>query len=614
MSKRFWPFENAKKRNTFDTKEKIDFFPFLSGSPQVIFNQSASFSVPHKISGHNGQEISRSHSDSNLERQETKHSFTDGDFGETNSSTVVKGNEQVLESERPPSSQFSSLDISSWDNKRHSSKIDTDVLNLSQPRNSTTSLQSNSLIAITKVRNAEDTSTPSKSKRRSKNKLQSEVKLLSEKSSSLSNDHDFKSKHVNDVTKTFNKSRKKKRRKYISWINSAKHHRRKRSHRRISGRKLVDFNKVKTKESERIRNKRSVYPLGIYPQFRGAGNERVLLRFKRKALLEDGQEELPRNRKKRKRKRREKASQRQVKRRSLPRQNVPNVEISGLKKGYSQSLLWRKSAFGRGINGFGATTAAVNPQVKYDRQITPGQSVYVVPNSYKVILRPDQYVQRKRLPVMNFAQSNALVAQNGQVPVAKIPYGAKNSAMKSVRPGKFQRISSVEQPQFEQLAKYHYATRQPQRPLNNNVVSRKQVTQRPFYVFAPHFSSSQIALPDRNRQIERVTQPWSVKPQFYGSQQGTRMPEIKSHLPQANDLLKGSLGPQGLIMYLNFEDVEQGKSPFASFYGNLADAGKRTEISRSFGSCGKVARINNGSEILLNGRQIKVMHFIFFFE
>ena len=612
MSKRFWPFENAKKRNTFDTKEKIDFFPFLSGSPQVIFNQSASFSVPHKISGHNGQEISRSHSDSNLERQETKHSFTDGDFGETNSSTVVKGNEQVLESQRPPSSQFSSLDISSWDNKRHSSKIDTDVLNLSQPRNSTTSLQSNSLIAITKVRNAEDTSTPSKSKRRSKNKLQSEVKLLSEKSTSLSNDHDFKSKHVNDVTKTFNKSRKKKRRKYISWINSAKHHRRKRSHRRISGRKLVDFNKVKTKESERIRNKRSVYPLGIYPQFRGAGNERVLLRFKRKALLEDGQEELPRNRKKRKRKRREKASQRQVKRRSLPRQNVPNVEISGLKKGYSQSLLWRKSAFGRGINGFGATTAAVNPQVKYDRQITPGQSVYVVPNSYKVILRPDQYVQRKRLPVMNFAQSNALVAQNGQVPV--FPYGAKNSAMKSVRPGKFQRISSVEQPQFEELAKYHYATRQPQRPLNNNVVSRKQVTQRPFYVFAPHFSSSQIALPDRNRQIERVTQPWSVKPQFYGSQQVTRMPEIKSHVPQANDLLKGSLGPQGLIMYLNFEDVEQGKSPFASFYGNLADAGKRTEISRSFGSCGKVARINNGSEILLNGRQIKVMHFIFFFE
>lgn len=614
MSKRFWPFENAKKRNTFDKKEKIDFFPFLSGSPQVIFNQSASSSVPHKISGHNGQEISRSHSDSNVERQETKHSFTDGDFGETNSSTVVKGNEQVLESQRSPPSQFSSLDISSWDNKRHSSKIDTDVLNLSQPRNSTTSLQSNSLIAITKVRNAEDTSTPSKSKRRSKNKLQSEVKLLSEKSSSLSNDHDFKSKHVNDVTKTFNKSRKKKRRKYISWINSAKHHRRKRSHRRISGRKLVEFNKVKTKESERIRNKRSVYPVGIYPQFRGAGNERVLLRFKRKALLEDGQEELPRNRKKRKRKRREKASQRQVKRRSLPRQNVPKVEISGLKKGYSQSLLWRKSAFGRGINGFGSTTAAVNPQVKYDRQITPGQSVYVVPNSYKDILRPDQYVQRKRLPVMNFAQSNALVAQNGQVAVAKIPYGAKNSAMKSVRPGKFQRISSVEQPQFELLAKYRYATRQPQRPLNNNVVSRKQVTQRPFYVFAPHFSSSQIALPDRNRQIERVTQPWSVKPQFYGSQQGTRMPEIKSHLPQANDLLKGSLGPQGLIMYLNFEDVEQGKSPFASFYGNLADAGKRTEISRSFGSCGKVARINNGSEILLNGRQIKVMHFTFFFE
>lgn len=590
------------------------FFPFLSGSPQVIFNQSASFSAPHKISGHNGQDISRGHSDSNLERQKTKHSFTDGDFGETNSSTVVTGNEQVLESQRPPSSQFSSLGISSWDNERYSSKIDTDVSNLSQPRNSTTSPQSSSLIAITKVRNDEDTSTPSKSKRRTKNKLQSEVKLLSEKSSSLSNDHDFKSKDANEVTKTFNKSRKRKRRKYISWINSAKHHRRKRSHRRISGRKLVDFNKVKTKESERIRNKRSVYPLGIYPQFRGAGNERVLLRFKRKVLLEDGQEELPRNRKKRKRKRREKASQRQVKQRSLPRQNVPNVEISGLKKGYSQSLLWRKSAFGRDTNGFGATTAAVNPQVKYDQQITPGQSVYVVPNSYKVILRPDQYVQRKGLPAMNFALSNALVAQNGQVPVAKIPYDTKKSAMKSITLGKFQPIGSVKQAQFEQLAKYHYAARQPQRPLNNNVVSRKQVTQRPFYVFEPHFSSSQIALADRNRQIAGLTQPWPVKPQFYGSQQGTRMLEIKSHVPRTNDLLKGSPGPQGLIMYLNFEDVEQGKSPFASFYGNLADAGKRTESSRSFGSCGKVARINNGSEILLNGRQIKVMHFIFFFE
>lgn len=552
--------------------------------------------------------------ESNLERQETKHFFTDGDFGETNSSTVVKWNKQVLDSQRPSSSQFSSLDISSWDkNERNSSKIDTDVSNLSQPQNSTTSLQSNSLIAITKVRNTEDTSTPSKSKRRTKNKLQSEVKLLSEKSNSLSNDHDFKSKDANDLTKIFSKSRKKKRRKYIWWINSAKHHRRKRSHRRIFGRKLVDFNKVKTTESERIKNKRSVYPLGIYPQFRGAGKERVLLRFKRKALLENEQEELPRNRKKRKRKRREKASQREVKQRSLPRQNIPNVQISGLTKGYSQSVLWGKSAFGRDINGFGATTA-VNPQVKYDQQITPGQSLYVVPNSHKVILRPDQYVQRKSLPAMNYAQSNVQVAQNGQVPVAKILYDTEKSAMKSVRPGKFQSIGRVKQAQFEQLAKYHYPNRQPQRPLNSNVVSRNQIIQRPSYVFEPHFSSSQIALPDRNQQTARLTQPWPVKPQFYGSQQGTRMPEMKSHVPQANDLLKGSPGPKGLIMYLNFEDVEQGKSPFASFYGHLADAGKRTEISRSFGSCGKVARINNGSEILLNGGQIKVMHSVFFFE
>ena len=552
--------------------------------------------------------------ESNLERQETKHFFTDGNFGETNSSRVVKWNKQVLDSRRPSSSQFSSLDISSWDkNERNSSKIDIDVSNLTQPRNSTTSLQSNTLIAITKVRKAEDTSTPSKSKRRTKNKLQSEVKLLPEKSSSLSNDHDFKSKDANDLTKIFNTSRKKKRRKHISWINSAKHHRRKRSHRRIFERKSVDFNKVKTTESERIKSKRSVYPLGIYPQFRGAGKERVLLRFKRKALLENEQEELPRNRKKRKRKRGEKASQRQVKQRSLPRQNIPNVEISGLTKGYSRSVLWRKSAFGRDINGFRATTA-VNPQVKYDRQITPGQSLYVVPNSYKVILRPDQYVQRKSLPAMNFAQSNAQVAQNGQIPVAKILYDTKKSAMKSVRPGKFQSIGRVKQAQFEQLAKYHYPNRQPQRPFNSNVVSRNQVIQRPFYVFEPHFSSSQIVLPDRNQQTARLTQPWPVKPQFYGSQQGTRMPEMKSHVPQANDLLKGSPGSQGLIMYLNFEDVEQGKSPFASFYGHLADAGKRTEISRSFGSCGKVARINNGSEILLNGGQIKVMHSVFCFE
>lgn len=85
------------------------------------------------------------------------------------------------------------------------------------------------------------------------------------------------------------------------------------------------------------------------------------------------------------------------------------------------------------------------------------------------------------------------------------------------------------------------------------------------------------------------------------------LPETNSHVNTEGDVSRRSRGPQGLIIYLNFEDVSHGKVPYASFEGDLAGASKRTEISRSFGSCGKIARINNGSEILLKGGQIKVV-------
>lgn len=82
---------------------------------------------------------------------------------------------------------------------------------------------------------------------------------------------------------------------------------------------------------------------------------------------------------------------------------------------------------------------------------------------------------------------------------------------------------------------------------------------------------------------------------------------VSDHAGVNGDALRRSRVSQGLLMYLNFEEVQNGRATYASLKGDVTDTDKRTEITRSFGSCGKAARLNNGSEILLNAKQLKVM-------
>lgn len=62
-------------------------------------------------------------------------------------------------------------------------------------------------------------------------------------------------------------------------------------------------------------------------------------------------------------------------------------------------------------------------------------------------------------------------------------------------------------------------------------------------------------------------------------------------------------------MYLNFEDIVFGKLLYVFYNGDLVGVEKWIKILSYFGFCGKIVRINNGSEIFLNGVKIKVMKY-----
>ena len=47
------------------------------------------------------------------------------------------------------------------------------------------------------------------------------------------------------------------------------------------------------------------------------------------------------------------------------------------------------------------------------------------------------------------------------------------------------------------------------------------------------------------------------------------------------DALRRSRVSQGLLMYLNFEDVQNGRATYASLKGDVTETDKRTEITRT---------------------------------
>lgn len=63
---------------------------------------------------------------------------------------------------------------------------------------------------------------------------------------------------------------------------------------------------------------------------------------------------------------------------------------------------------------------------------------------------------------------------------------------------------------------------------------------------------------------------------------------------------------QGLLVYLNFDRIHDHTVFDLSKQRNSAEIGKRTEVNKASSSCGHVARLNNGSEVLLDGEKMKV--------
>lgn len=532
--------------------------------------------------------------------------------GTSNSRQVLKTQDSSLSS--------SSHDVTS--SKSPLESVTQSSNNVTSSLNYSTNPQSSSQLFYNSLSPEEDTSTRSKAKKRGNNKEQDELKLPRH--------NDTVRKNPDVITKTYVKSRKKKRRKYTSPIHSNKQHRHhnRRHHRKVKLQRRASAvsNESNSKEKDLTKHRRSLQLSPRYPLLRG-DSERALLRFKRKALVEDNGEASTQNHK-RKRKKRRQALNRHAKQRSIPVPNLLNVPVSGLRTGYPQGLVGRQTSLTRNLKGFITNRNAIS-RAKYEQLINRGQTPSLLLNPYMV--SSNGYGWRKSvsymnkpspspiLPSGNFAKSGNQFAKKGQVQLSPFSPETNKLEIKPATLTRLQNSASTERTQIQEPAKLQHPSEQLQKI---NQLSRKQFipgAQRSFYGYVPqlnyqaHFIKSQLPFARDNSVVTHYLQPGLATPHTFPRVSTwthdwpSVLPETNSHVNTEGDVSRRSRGPQGLIIYLNFEDVSHGKVPYASFEGDLAGASKRTEISRSFGSCGKIARINNGSEILLKGGQIKVV-------
>ena len=495
--------------------------------------------------------------------------------------------------------------------------------NVTSSLNHSPNPQSSSQLFYNSLSLEEDTSTRSKAKKRGNNKEQDELKLPRH--------HDSLRRKPDAITKKYIKSRKKKRRKYNSSIHSSKQHRHHNRHHhrkvKLQRRASAVSNETNSKEKDFTKHRRSLQLSPSYPLLRG-GSERALLRFKRKSIVEDNGEGSTQNHKKGKRKKRRQALNGHAKQRSIPVPKLLNVPVSGLRTGYPQGLVGRQTSLTRNLKGFITNRNAIS-RAKYEQLINRSQTPSLLLNPYMV--SSNAYGWRKSvsymnkpssspiLPPGNFAKGGNQFTKKGQVQLSPFSTETNKLEIKPATLTGLQNAASTVRTQIQQPLKLQHPSEQLQK---SNQLSRKQFipgAQRSFYGYVPqlnyqsHFINSQLPFARDNSEVAHYLQPGLAtthtfpRVSTWAHDWPSVLPETNSHVITEGDVSSRSRGPQGLIMYLNFEDVSHGKAPYASFKGDLAGASKRTEISRSFGSCGKIARINNGSEILLKGGQIKVI-------
>lgn len=580
----------------------------LPGSPQALHNQSLTsstvLSTPLATPGKDGFGSSKARS--TLEKQQINQ-------GRYNVST---GNKKT--------------DLT--DNVTHSSDYVTHLFNVTHSMNNSKTLTSRGNLDP-----ADGSPKHQKARKGGTSIAKRELKLLSNKLA-LSRHQHYERKNLNDTTKTYIKSRRKKRRKYYSLIHSGRHRRLHYRHRHRKGnlqkRKSAVAGESKLKEKEFSKSRRSLrHPTHRFPLFRGG--ERVLLRFKRKSLLEDDDEKPSKSRKKRKRRKRRQAVHGHAKPRSLPPFNPVLFTQNGLtKSNYPRNMVWKRPGLTR--NPFNRAIVTSNnaiSQTKYDPLIYGGRasSLSLNPNEYNAF-------NNRRVSISNMNKPPS-------APVLPVNIGLKSNKLaqalpirsETAKPGiapawnaRFQNAAAIKQMNIQQPVKLQFGNKQPQvnRLLKGNDQSKKQfipATQRAFYGYEqqseyPPQYSPQKAFAGGSPQNTPYPQMGPNNPQFFSQEKAIINPQWSSvvpamsdynHVSANSDTLRRSRVAQGLVMYLNFEDVQSGRATYASLKGDVTDTDKRTEITRSFGSCGKVARLHNGSEILLNGGQLKVTYMPF---
>ena len=598
----------------------------FTGSSHALHNQSLNSSaVTSTIPGKGGLQAST------LERQRLHHDRHHSSFDEESKKTHLT--EKVT----------------------HPSDNVTHLINVTQPTNYSKNLRTTSLTSPNGLPK------PRKTKRGRSGITQEELKLLSNKLG-LPRYQRYERKSPTDTIKTYINSRRRKRRKYSSPIYSGHpHHHRTHFHHHHREANLQKHNSVVTFESKlnekhltkrrrTLQNEPQFLVNKRYPLFHGS--ERVLLRFKRKSLLEgDAEEKSSKARKKHKRKKHRRALRGHAKTRSVPRSNPVQFPVNEFGRGnYPRGMVWKRPGLTRNPLNTALVTNNAISQAKYDPLIYGGRASSLSLNPYSLPSNADEYTalnsRRQGVDNINTPPSAPLLPVN--IETKKNPFSNRQRtqpvalpfrsimANPEIRPAwntRFQNGAVIKQTSIQQPVKFQIVNGQPQRSrlLQGDDQSKKKsipAVQRAFYGFEhrydyqPQFLKSQMPFTGgslKNAPLYPQTGPNS--PQFLPQERARMNPPWSAFLPALNannhvsdhvgaddgDALQRSPVSQGLLMYLNFEDVQNVGATYPSLKGDVTYTDKRTEITRSYGSCGKAARLNNGSEILLNAKQLKVI-------
>lgn len=600
----------------------------LTGSPEALhsqsLNSSAVISTPLTIPGKDGLRTSKTHQ--SLERQ------------------------RLHQGRHHSSSDKDSKKAHSTENVTRSSDNVTNLYNVTHPTNYSINRRTSSLTSpagFTKPRNTE---------KDGRSITQQELKLVSNKLGLIRHQR-FERKNRSDTIKTFIKSRRKRRRKYTSPFHSGHrrphrahyrhHHRKENFQKRLSVVAVESKFQRKnfTKRRRSLQNQAQFLSDKRYPLFHGS--ERVLLRFKRKSLLEDDHKKPSKGRKKHNRKKRDRALRGHSKTRRVPRSNPVIFPPNGFARGnFQRNMAWKRPGLTR--NPFSTALVTRNNAIshaQYDPLIYGGRASSLSLNPYSLSPNADEYtaLNSRRQGVYNinkplsapFSPVKSLTKANQfenkqQTQLVALPF-RPGMAIPETRPAwntRFQNEAFVGHTNIQKPVKFQFVNGQSQirRLLKGNDHSKiKSVpaVQQAFYGYEhqydhqPQFPKTQMPFTGVNPKTAPLyPQIGPNNPQFFLQERARMNPSwstlnannhVSDHAGVDGDALTRSRVSQGLLMYLNFEDVQSGRAPYASLKGDVTNTDKRTEITRSFGSCGKAARLNNGSEILLNAKQLKVL-------